>query len=185
MRIPTRTGRRSRATGLAIGTSVIALVAAACGTEETAAGDRDAGDQEQAAANDANGDPDVTTTLMTYISDRSFGQTVGRVGRASSEAGMAILGAVNQQEALEEHGRDLDGAHSFFIGDPQDEHDFFETTPAIGTVIPLRMHIWSHDGTTHISYFDPAPLFTAIDNDLTDRGETMSELAAEIADAAT
>jgi uncharacterized protein (DUF302 family) len=78
----------------------------------------------------------------------------------------------------------LTGAHSFFVGNPSAGKMFFETTPAIGAVVPLRMHVWADDnGQTHISYFDPAPLFEAVDPQLAQGGQQMSQAASMITSA--
>jgi uncharacterized protein (DUF302 family) len=81
-------------------------------------------------------------------------------------------------------GLQLEGAHSFFVGNPAAGRTFFEATPAIGAVIPLRIHVWAgDDGSAHVGYFDPQPLFTAVDPQLADGGQQMSQAAAMIADA--
>ncbi|KUO15017.1 hypothetical protein [Streptomyces dysideae] len=40
------------------------------------------------------------------------------------------------------------------------------------------------DGTAHIGYYDPAPLFTAVDAKLADGGKQMAMAAEKIADGA-
>ncbi|WP_317495271.1 DUF302 domain-containing protein [Haloechinothrix sp. LS1_15] len=184
MRNFTSTGRRSRATRLVIGAAAVSLVAAACGTEDTDSDEQEAAGQEQPPATETEDDPGAAGALLTHVSEHSFDETVEGLQEATSEAGMMVLGDINQAGALEATGLDLDGAHSFFIGNPEAGQNFFEATPGIGAVIPVRVHVWADDGgTTHVSYFDPAPLFTAVDDDLAEGGQMMSDIASDIAGA--
>jgi uncharacterized protein (DUF302 family) len=128
----------------------------------------------------------VTTSMVTANSDKDFGATVDALKAAVSANGMMILGDLDQAAALKPTGLNLAGAHTFFVGNPSVGKMFFQQTPAIGTVLPLRMLVWAGgDGKAHVSYDDPKPLFQAVDPALADGGQKMSDAAAMITKAAT
>ncbi|WP_262490906.1 DUF302 domain-containing protein [Mycobacterium simiae] len=103
----------------------------------------------------------------------------------AADNGMTIVGDINQDAALAATGLQLPGAHSFFIGNPKTGKTFFDATQAIGAVIPVRVHVWvDRDGPAHISYFDPAPEFTAVDPALGDAGLQISQAIRTIAETA-
>lgn len=98
---------------------------------------------------------------------------------------MMIIGDINQDAALAATGLQLPGAHSFFVGNPQIGKTAFDETQAIGAVIPVRVSVWvDGDGPAHISYFDPAPEFTAVDPALDDTGQQVSQAIRTIVEAA-
>jgi Domain of unknown function DUF302 len=73
------------------------------------------------------------------------------------------VAAISEQR-IESRRLNLAGAHTFFVGNPGVGKMFFQQTPAIGTVLPLRMLVSTGgDGKAHVSYFDPKPLFQAVD----------------------
>lgn len=37
-------------------------------------------------------------------------------------------------------------------------------------MVPVRMYVWANEQGTHVSYFDPKPMFTAVDQRLTQGG---------------
>ncbi len=164
-------------------TAVLALGASACGgTGSEGNGQQD---QSERTVTDSDGNSSTTkTTLTTVTSEQSFDETVSSLKRAVSDNGMMVLGEVNQAGALRATGLQLDGAHSFFVGNPSAGKKFFGKTAEIGSVVPMRFHVWAgDDGTAHVSYFDPKPLFTAVDPQLSQGGQKMSTAASEISDA--
>lgn len=200
----------SRQRRLAAGAVSLALVTAACGSDDAATDDAATGtpaveasappadDSEAPAASDAtNADPVTTDTasetpategaeLFTFVSDSSFADTEAALSAAVVDNGMMMLGDLNQAGALSATGLELEGAHSYFVGNPSAGSMFFEATPAIGAVIPLQMHVWTDDDSVaYVSYFDPAPQFAAIDPALAEGGGQMAQAASMIAAAAT
>jgi uncharacterized protein (DUF302 family) len=140
------------------------------------------------AACGAGGTPGTAEAaeLKTVDAKGSFDDAVSALKKAASSNGMMILGDLDQAAALKATGLNLAGAHTFFVGNPSVGKMFFEQTPAIGTVIPLRMLVWAgDDGKAHVSYFDPKALFTAVDPGLADGGQKMSDTAAKLAGAVT
>lgn len=195
----------SRHRRLAVGVVALALVAAACGSDDDGADastvdapttTADAADSTtvpvEADTDSAGTVADAPTpaaagaTLITFASDASFDETEQALNEAIVDNGMMALGDLNQAGALSATGLELEGAHSYFAGNPSAGSMFFEMTPAIGAVIPLQMHVWADDaGAAYISYFDPAPQFAAIDPMLADGGAQMAQAASMIAAAAT
>lgn len=137
------------------------------------------------SAGSANEPRVVSTKFITYPSSQGFEATVEALTNAAAANGMMIIGDVNQDAELSTLGLDLPGAHSFFVGHPQIGKEFFEATTAIGAVVPVRVHVWVDGaGPAHISYFDPAPQFTAVDPALSDAGQRISQSIRTIAEAA-
>ncbi len=173
----------------AAGAMTVALGATACSgssTDTAATPETSVTASQESAVGSANAPQSVQTKLVTLASNQPFDATIDALKQAVSSNGMMVLGDLDQAGALQTTGLQLKGAHSFFVGNPAAGKMFFEKTPAIGTVIPLRMFVWAdNDGKTSISYFDPKPLFEAVDPGLADGGQKMSDAAAMIAKAAT
>ncbi|KZS52218.1 hypothetical protein A4G26_03910 [Mycobacterium kansasii] len=164
------------------GLSVVILIVAACSSTKNSAPQA----TNAPATTSAPSQPrTVSTTFISYTSNQKFEATVDALQKAAADNGMMIVGDLNQDAVLAATGLQLPGAHSFFIGNPRIGKTFFDATQAIGAVIPVRMHVWvDGDGPAHISYFDPAPEFTAVDPALGDGGQQISQSIRTIAEAA-
>lgn len=137
------------------------------------------------SAGPAEGSRGVSTKFVNYTANQGFEATVGALTKAAGDHGMTIVGEVNQDAELAANGLRLPGAHTFFVGNPQLGKTFFDSTKAIGAVVPVRMHVWADaDGPAHIGYFDPAPEFSAVDPGLADGGQQISQQIRAIAEAA-
>jgi uncharacterized protein (DUF302 family) len=122
--------------------------------------------------------------FVTVDAKGGFDDAVSALKQAVSANGMMILGDLDQAGALKTTGLELKGAHSFFVGNPAAGKMFFQQTPAIGAVIPLRILVWAdNDGKAHLSYFDPSTLFQAVNPNLAEGGQKMSQAATMIANA--
>ncbi|QUR68690.1 DUF302 domain-containing protein [Mycobacterium spongiae] len=170
---------------LVAGAAVVAFLVAGC----TGGSDGGTGQSTSAAAagdaESAHAPRAVSTTFISYASGQNFEATVDALHKAAADNGMMIVGDVNQDAELAATGLQLPGAHSFFVGNPKIGKTFFESTQAIGAVIPVRVSVWvDGDGPAHISYFDPAPEFAAVDPDLGDGGQQVSQAIRTIAEAA-
>jgi uncharacterized protein (DUF302 family) len=140
----------------------------------------------KAATGGAAGAPGTSqpVQLKTVDAKGGFDDAVNALKQSVSANGMMILGDLDQAAALKSTGLNLAGAHTFFVGNPSVGKMFFQQTAAIGTVLPLRMLVWAgNDGKAHVSYFDPKPLFEAVDPGLADGGQKMSDAAAMVAGA--
>ena len=128
----------------------------------------------------------VSTTFITVPSSKSFDDTVSALKSSVSSNGLMVLGELNQAKALSITGLHLKGAHSFFVGAPTTGKMFFSVDPAIGAVIPVQMYVWvDQAGQVNVGYFDPAPMFSALNPKLVDGGKKISMMAAKIAQGAT
>ncbi|KRA41391.1 hypothetical protein ASD97_12655 [Streptomyces sp. Root63] len=190
MTLPPRTLRirRPRHTGIAMGVVALALTATACGSNDSS----DTAGSEQTASPTAVPEKPAApaeaaqTAFTSYASQKPFGDTVSALRKAVADNGMMILGDLNQAGALKSTGLNLKGAQSFFVGNPAKGKTFFEANPAIGAEIPLRMYVWAgDDGNSHVGYFDPAAMFTAVDPGLAEGGKQMAMAADKIAQGAT
>lgn len=173
---------QSLMTRVAAGLSVVALTAAACSSTKNSAPQS----TNSPATSSVSSQPrTVSTTFISYTSNQKFEATVDALQKAAADNGMMIVGDLNQDAVLAATGLQLPGAHSFFVGNPRIGKTFFDATQAIGAVIPVRVHVWvDGDGPAHISYFDPAPEFTAVDPALGDAGRQISQSIRTIAEAA-
>jgi len=128
--------------------------------------------------------PTEAASLTTVDAKGTFDEATSAVKQAVSDNGMMILGELDQAGALESTGLKLTGARTFFIGNPSVGKMFFEKTAAIGAVLPVRVLVWADgEGKAHVSYFDAAPLFAAVDPQLAEGGTEMSKGIAMIAAA--
>jgi uncharacterized protein (DUF302 family) len=66
------------------------------------------------------------------------------------------MGMLNQAHALSMTGLHLQGAESFFVGNPVVGKKLFAADPAVGAVVPLRIYVWEKGGETHVGYFQPS-----------------------------
>ncbi|MHA7698780.1 DUF302 domain-containing protein [Mycobacterium sp. ML1] len=128
----------------------------------------------------------VDTRFITVTANGEFEATIGALHDAADRHGMVILGDLNEETRLKAVGVQSQRAHSFFIGDPQIGKTLFGATQAIGAVVPVRVTVWASDrgGPALISYFDPAPEFTAVDPALADAGNKISDAIRVTVDTA-
>lgn len=128
----------------------------------------------------------LDTRFITVSASGEFEATIGALHDAADKHGLVILGDLNEETRLKAVGVQSQRAHSFFIGDPQTGKTLFGATQAIGAVVPVRVTVWSNDrgGPALISYFDPAPEFTAVDPTLADAGKKISDAIRATVDSA-
>ncbi|MDE3203602.1 MAG: DUF302 domain-containing protein [Acidobacteriota bacterium] len=127
----------------------------------------------------------VPVTFTTVASSKSFSSTVSGLKSAVSSAGMMVLGTLNQAGALSVTGLHLNGAESFFVGNPTTGKKLFGMDPAIGIEIPVDMYVWtSSSGHTSIGYFQPSAVFSAVNSQFAPAGQMFDTTAANIAKSA-
>ncbi|UQA91108.1 DUF302 domain-containing protein [Streptomyces halobius] len=171
-----------RYSALTAGAVVLALGATACGTgdSDTSTSEKSPSPASTAGKTSEPGEA-AQAKFTSYASSTSFDDTVSALKKSVADNGMMVLGDLNQAGALKSTGLSLKGAHTFFVGNPAKGKMFFQKNPAIGAEIPVRMYVWADDeGTTHIGYFDPAPMFKAIDPELADGGKQMAMAVEKI-----
>ncbi len=164
--------------------TVLALGAGACSNDSNDSVSS-ATPTTQVASTDTGDVTSVKTTLMTVASTHPFQETVDALKQAVAANGMMVVADLDQGTMMAGVGLQLQGAHSFFVGNPEGAKMLFEQTPAIGAVLPFQLHVWaSGDGKTNISYFDPKQMFAAVDDNLAAGGQHMAELVGKIAGTA-
>jgi len=128
----------------------------------------------------------VETRFVTVTANGEYEATIGALHDAADKHGMVILGDLNEETRLKAVGVQSQHAHSFFLGDPQIGKTLFGANQAIGVVVPVRVTVWASDrgGPASISYFDPAPEFTAVDPALADAGRKISDAIRATVDTA-
>lgn len=121
-----------------------------------------------------------SSLFVQRASHRSFAQTVGSLKQAVSSNGMMVMGHIDQQKALTMIGLHLAGAEAFFIGNPVVGKKLFTKSPAVGAVVPLRIYVWEAGGESHVGYFQPSALMSAIDPKLEMAGKMLDMKFARI-----
>jgi uncharacterized protein (DUF302 family) len=178
----------SRAARLLAGTAVVALGVAAC-SSASSSGSSSSPPAASAAASGAASAPSpaaVTAKFMTAISGSSFSSTVAALKHAVASNGMIVLGSLDQAKVLSMTGLSLQGAETFFIGNPATGKMFFQADPAAGMAVPVSMYVWgTSSGGSEIGYFNPGPLFSALNSKLSSGGQKLSMMASQIAKAAS
>lgn len=169
-----KTKIRARTFGL-----TAAVAAVACGA---ATGSTSSAPSSTASAPAASATGVASAKFMTATSSKSFSATVSALKSNVSGNGMMVLGTLDQAKALSMTGLSLPGAESFFVGNSTTGKKLFSADPAIGTVVPLRMYVWQgSSGKAEVGYFDPAPLFSAVNPKLAAGGKKFATMAAKIA----
>jgi len=125
-------------------------------------------------------------TFVQRSSSQSYTETLASLKRAIAGNGMMVLGQLDQKGALSMTGLHLAGAHTFFVGNPVVGKKLFQSDPAVGAVVPLRVYVWiDASGRTRIGYFEPSRLLTAIDPHLAKAGAMLDKTFARIVAQAT
>ena len=103
-------------------------------------------------------------SIVKIQSQHDFSQTVANVASATSQNGWAVMGHLNQGQALSPTGLRLKG-ESFFFGDPGAAKALFNADPAVGVIAPLRIFVYEDaDGRTWVSYQKPSARLAELRN---------------------
>ena len=101
---------------------------------------------------------------VTVASQKTFDQTINQVKSAVSQAGMMVMGEVNQGNMLAMTGLKLK-ATLFLVGNPNVGKKIFEQDPAAGLYVPIRVFVYEgKDGKTYVSYDKPSSLLAPLNN---------------------
>lgn len=123
----------------------------------------------------------VSAPFYTATTSKSFSSATASLKTAVSSAGMMVLGQLNQAGALSITGLHLNGAASYFVGNPTTGKSLFEMNSAIGIEIPLDIYLWVNAaGKTQIGYFKPAEVMTAISGKFASSSSMFDKTAASI-----
>lgn len=127
----------------------------------------------------------VALTVESVHSPKSFSATVSGLKSAVSSAGMMVLGTLNQAGALSVTGLHLDGAESFFVGNPTTGKQLFSMDPAVGMEIPVDLYVSaSSSSSSTITYLQPSGIFSGVSHPLASKGAMFNKVAHKIASGA-
>ncbi|GAB3646388.1 hypothetical protein [Glycomyces tarimensis] len=90
----------------------------------------------------------------------------------------------NGMRLIDEIGFEAAGKTLIFAVEGPDSalyEGLYETSPAVGVANPVQLHVFSGEEGSVISYFDPAPLFSAIGTEFTDVGFELSTILSNAA----
>lgn len=127
----------------------------------------------------------AATNFIQAQSSQSFDSTVSQLKHAISGNGMLVMGHIDQANVLKMTGLHLKGAESFLVGNPKVGKKLFKMSPAAGAVLPLQMYVWEQGGKSHVGYFQPSDLLTAVDSKLSQPGQMMDKKFHMILQGAT
>lgn len=123
--------------------------------------------------------------LVTVQSNHGYATTLSKLQHAIKNDGLMILGQVNQKSIMSMTGLNLQGAHSYLVGNPRVGKKLFSMDPAVAAVIPGRISVWVQNGTTYVGYFQPAALMGMINSSLGKPGAMLDQKFKQIVTDAT
>lgn len=94
---------------------------------------------------------------ITKPSPRSVAGTVARLRQILDEKGLTVFAVIDQRAAAESVGLDMPETTLVVFGNPKAGTPVMVAAPLAALDLPLKLLIWAdHDGTTRVSYVDPA-----------------------------
>jgi len=116
---------------------------------------------------------------VTVESAKDFEGTIETIKKAVSNGEMMVLSELNQGNILSMTGLNVK-AHSFFIGNPTVGKKAFSADPSVGVVIPVRVNVYTQNGTTYVNYFKPSSLFNSYGKKVKMIGEKLDGKLAQM-----
>lgn len=95
----------------------------------------------------------VTKTAPTSVTT-----TTRRLLELLEHAGVTVFGVVDQAAAARTAGQDLRDTILVLFGNPAAGTPVMDAHPLAALDLPLRILLWDDNGTTRVSYLDPAAL---------------------------
>ena len=125
--------------------------------------------------------------LVVTQAARDVAATVKLLIAALERRGITLFATIDHAAGARGAGLELNDEIVLVFGSPATGTELIQADPRAGLDLPLRMLIWSQEGTTNIAYRDPRGL--ADDYDLAAHGAVLgklggvlAQLTAEIAD---
>lgn len=121
----------------------------------------------------------ASTQITTKASPRSVGNTVTRLRGILDAKGIKLFAVIDQSEEAREAGMDLRETTLVIFGNPAAGTPVMDAVPLAALDLPLKLLIWSADGTTNVSYYPPAELAArhGLNPDLTARLAAIDAIA--------
>jgi uncharacterized protein (DUF302 family) len=84
--------------------------------------------------------------------------TVQHLTSALRQRGITLFATIDHAAGAREVGLDLAGEVVLVFGNPAGGTPLMQQDPRVGIELPLRLLVWSDDGTTRVAYHDPVEL---------------------------
>ena len=96
--------------------------------------------------------------VVTKTASTSVGETSRRLLELLEHAGATVFAVIDQAAAARSVGQDLRETILVLFGNPAAGTPVMAAQPLAALDLPLRILIWDDNGTTRVSYLDPAAL---------------------------
>lgn len=120
--------------------------------------------------------------LVVTRAAQDVAATVTLLEAALQRRGITLFATVDHAAAAREAGLELNDEVLLLFGSPATGTGLMQADPRVGLALPLRMLVWSEDGTTRTAFRDPRGL--ADDYDLAGHGEVLGKLGGLLAQLA-
>lgn len=98
------------------------------------------------------------THVVTKTASTSVTETSRRLLELLEHAGATVFAVIDQAAAARTVGQDLRETILVLFGNPAAGTPVMAAQPLAALDLPLRILIWDDNGTTRVSYLDPAAL---------------------------
>jgi uncharacterized protein (DUF302 family) len=100
----------------------------------------------------------MASSLVVADVPSDVATTVQRLTSALSQRGITLFATIDHAAAAREVGLDLADEVVLIFGNPAGGTPLMQQAPRVGIELPLRLLVWSADGTTKVAYNDPVQL---------------------------
>lgn len=120
--------------------------------------------------------------LVITRAGRDVAATVTLLTAALARRGIALFATIDHAAGARAAGLELNDEVLLIFGSPAVGTVLMQADPHSGLDLPLRMLVWTQDGTTSVAYRDPRGL--ADDHHLAAHGEVLGKLSGVLAQLA-
>ncbi|MEY9935002.1 uncharacterized protein (DUF302 family) [Catenulispora sp. GP43] len=100
----------------------------------------------------------MNASIVTKTATTSVSMTARRLLEVLEHAGATVFAVIDQAEAARSVGQDLRDTILVLFGNPAAGTPVMGAHPLAALDLPLRILLWDDNGTTRVSYLDPAAL---------------------------